>query len=852
MAELISKASGNFTDSTTWAGIDTSTGATQLVRNTNTTQTASYSYSPTFTITNGVIIEGVVLYLQLGGSADARTFSVSLSDDNGVTATREVEVNCSDIATVVSQPTWVFFKFNSSLTGDGGGDYRLGVKVSATAGQNIGVFRSSSATADWTRMIVIQGDVTPASTDNLYVVGELTGQGTGNDFEVTMNNTSSTTFGLLNVGKRGTLSWGAASSTNYLLKLAGNLEVFSGGTYNQGTSGTPIPASSTSILEFVCTSNVQFGFEIRTGSTVNIYGAEKIVKCKLDANAAAGATTMTTDISTGWKSGDEIAIPSTTRTAAQAEMRALTSDASGTTLSVAALTNAHDGVDPYVADLANLTRNVKIRGTSTTLQSYINIENNTNVNIYYTEIYWMGSATENKRGINVALTNGVLNFYGCSFHSFTVANSITFFCSTTSGDVINVSYCVMYNNNIGFAVSGNGIRTLDNCLLIRVSGFITHAFMAHDRLTNITITSNGGTGLTLNHQFSHIESTSLWENVNIYSNNGFGFNMSPINSLTVNSGKIWRNNGNGFTFTGVNVGNPSMSKIIISNIVFFGNQTSGMILGGTTNCQGLFLIDNCDFLAGDTLVQPSALTVNSNLKTYVTNCSFNCSVQDLNTANIKLESTLVFFNCEFLSPALFPSQGPTQIPAFGKIISYNHNKVEGSIIGWGRVTQFEKDVTIYRTASPSLKITPRNSTGTTTTTLRTKVSVNSGSTATVNVWVRRSAAGDGAAHNGSVLPRLMLGFNPVMGINADTEIATATTASNGAWELISGTTPAAPRDGVYEFWVETNGTTGWVNVDDWSTSINNDKTGYKYWDLDGPIESIEHGMGGGETSYVFC
>ena len=48
-------------------------------------------------------------------------------------------------------------------------------------------------------------------------------------------------------------------------------------------------------------------------------------------------------------------------------------------------------------------------------------------------------------------------------------------------------------------------------------------------------------------------------------------------------------------------------------------------------------------------------------------------------------------------------------------------------------------------------------------------------------------------------------------------VATATAAAAaGSWELLTGTTGAAGDTGVMEFFVDCDGTTGWVNVDDWS------------------------------------
>ena len=44
------------------------------------------------------------------------------------------------------------------------------------------------------------------------------------------------------------------------------------------------------------------------------------------------------------------------------------------------------------------------------------------------------------------------------------------------------------------------------------------------------------------------------------------------------------------------------------------------------------------------------------------------------------------------------------------------------------------------------------------------------------------------------------------------------TAAVGTWEQLTGTTAAASQDGVFEFFVDLDGTAGWINVDDWSVA----------------------------------
>jgi len=97
------------------------------------------------------------------------------------------------------------------------------------------------------------------------------------------------------------------------------------------------------------------------------------------------------------------------------------------------------------------------------------------------------------------------------------------------------------------------------------------------------------------------------------------------------------------------------------------------------------------------------------------------------------------------------------------------------------------------------------------------VPVNSGQACTPVVYVRESEAGDGAAYNGSRVD-LYVKANYNLGITSDTLLATATAASDGAFEQLTGTTATVTDAGVLEFYVVCNGTMGWINIDDFTAT----------------------------------
>ena len=60
--------------------------------------------------------------------------------------------------------------------------------------------------------------------------------------------------------------------------------------------------------------------------------------------------------------------------------------------------------------------------------------------------------------------------------------------------------------------------------------------------------------------------------------------------------------------------------------------------------------------------------------------------------------------------------------------------------------------------------------------------------------------------------------NPALanfGTYNDLILATAS-AANGTWEQLSAQLPVVPyEDSAFEVYLDCNGTTGWVNIDDW-------------------------------------
>jgi len=120
------------------------------------------------------------------------------------------------------------------------------------------------------------------------------------------------------------------------------------------------------------------------------------------------------------------------------------------------------------------------------------------------------------------------------------------------------------------------------------------------------------------------------------------------------------------------------------------------------------------------------------------------------------------------------------------------------------------ETTTYRTTSPSQKLTPASATIKLFTGNRHVPVVDGAAAKTVGCYMRKNAGYNGNA------PRIMLRRNRQLGVTTDTVVATATLTNADTWYSVSGALPVATDDGVYEVYVDCDGTAGNIFVDDWS------------------------------------
>jgi hypothetical protein len=720
---------------------------------------------------------------------------------------------------------WSFFKFPSSFTLTSGATYSAQI-AGSTAG-NWTPWRTATA-ADWSRALRTTTAQSPAAGDTTLICGQYSGVGTNSAWTVTMDSTSSaTSYGAIEICGNGTLAYGTAASTAYYLKIAGStgttttgIQGYAGGTFTIGTQASPIPSTSTAQLEFACTSAVQYGFDAnQTGFTFSTGGNTlTYVSALLAADANSGATSLTTNVSTGWVSGTSIGVASTTQTRAQSEKVSLTANASSTTLTVSALANAHGGggTANVVAEVINLTRNVQIFSTSTTNTTYLHFFNS-NVNMQYAELYNLGSNTNLKRGVDVVNTLGTVTINGCSIHDCTPAGAIGINVTNGSNNNITVSSVVLYN--ITSTMLSTVITTATNntysniiamlggavCMSIGdIAGTVSNLTAISGTTAGITIASSS-TGVapgTVSGLIAHSNTGPgiQWSGSTTYGNNPYSYHSNITSWRNTTYGLVFSNTF-GYIIDGTGNGNV------------FGNATAGMQIGGS--CANVYL-RNLIFNAGTTLLQPVGCAASNDCKDfYIDNTTFGATTTH-STGDVQAVSANTYFRL-FLRNCLLDSATPVVTPI---------NMIEGSEISLARYQQtagnhkayykfgaLTPDTTIYNYASPSVRLTPTTA-GQKLRTGWKKVAVPNGATATISVWVRKSVAGDGTAYNGNQ-PRLIQRADAATGNNVDTVLATATNSANGAWMQLQATISAVNDNCAVTVYVDCDGTTGWVNVDDW-------------------------------------
>jgi hypothetical protein len=851
MAVLFSVQSGDWTTSTTWKVVDptsfanTETSATTLI----TTFQTSSAFTP-----GAITVEGIAVKVTSRVASPSGTITIRLSTGGSAVTGTTVTLNVSDLPlTTLSVPTsfyWCYFKFASPVTLLAATAYNVQAATSVTSQVSLG---HSLIGSNWIRCLVTSTNAT------LIVAGEHTAAGVGVDYTVTMNNTTSTIFGSasavfpsLEIGRRGIVNFGISASTSYQLVCNGAINIGGGGILNIGTSGNPIPSSSSALIRFTMSTNNQFQINVRQFGYLYSYGATKSGRALLGSNASLGTSSITTSTSTGWNRSDNIVIAPTTNSSAGFNFLTMSATASGTTITLTGtLSNAKTIWANTDCEIINLTRNVKIvGGLSSSVDSLHTYNGQITIDMDYTEFNFgaiSNSATE-------TTSTSLINFVGCSFWGSSSRNLITD-SAIPAGVTMSFDDCVFHNYNSMFG-AGNlvsstqstvkftnswGIRAVSNWSYPSANNAFT--------IDNCRFIASAGSGILFGNNSSYDTGPIIIRNSVFKCNTTNGISFAPNSGAYTNIGEQHDISNNRmylnaqFGFAGA-AGTGYSWGWIIGQFEAFSNATANVNL----SVSGDFRFLGATLYGGPT--QASPIGVRS-LNPLVPITFENFIMSTHSTADVSLVQTgaisqLIFKNSSFLSTTKV--QSPTTL--FSRP-SYVYSARDGQVDGTHLIYKFNgtirSDLTIFRTSPSSLRLSPLNATYKIESN-PVYVPVETGKTITVGVWVRKSVIGDGATYSGN-FPRLVCKVNSATWTGStDIILATASAASSGAFEYISGVTPIASDNSAFEIVVDCDGTAGWVNVDDMFISKQNATKGFKYWLNASPVPSSNSNNG---SSVIF-
>ncbi len=811
MASLLSLATGNFTAAASWALVDAtsaldSEAGTTVIGTGNTDSTA---FTP-----GAITVDGIALKLNNRAASPSGTFTVILRNSTAGLDVASVVVNAADLPySGYAQLGWVFFKFGASQLLLGATNYL--VRVTCSVASQVTLYTNGGT--NLSRKIRTTTTQAPAVNDQLVICGELTGAGTGNNIVITLDNTATTSFGPtvsggppqgVVISKRGTLICGVAASTAYYLKWKGVMLVAKDGTLTVGTAGTPIPSTSSCTLYCDSVVGIDTGIQVR-GGTVTLYGAAKNSWTLLTANVAGAGTVLTLQSTSGWANGDALAVASTSNVAAQSEQVAVATVDSATQVTLSAgVANAHSGTSPTQGEVLNLTRNVLLRGVSSTNPGFLYVAEAGTLTAAYVEHYLMGSNAAGKRGVDVVGGFANVDIQYCSFHDFLASGAYCmYFSGTSSSTALTIKHNVFYNSQY--------MMIIDNGAFGAASAFDDNVLCKNTNQWPLSISNamtNAGSWRIISYNNSPLLLAAItMSSLTIHSNSAdWAVNVANVN-VTINGGSVWRTRG-------VYLNNVVTAVYQFSNMNIYtdAGTNTGIRINQILSPQGQLVFTSCAFNSDPAAGSTNGIQIDaSSGGIYFNACSFGATY-NFTSAHILLgtAAAVIYGDATTFNLA-------TQIVNMATSLSATALHLQAVAAGDHRTIYpqgtAKTDTVIFNTASPSERDTPSSASVKMISSPKQQAVANA-ATCTFSVYVRKSANSDagGVDYNGSQ-PRLILRKNYSAGIAADVVLATMS-AGLAAWQKITGTSAAVSADCVLEAYVDCDGTTGWINVDDWGTA----------------------------------
>lgn len=863
MATVIAAANGNLTAAASWK-------LANLILNSeaaSTNMTTSNVDSAAFVLP-AQEIDGFAVKLSVRNPGSP-TNQLILTLRNSTTATDiwSVSIDVSALPVVSATDAnggWILVVPGTLHTPNGTDSYIVRARVSATS-TTVGLFRDGTA-GNWSRFVRRTATQAPVAGDDMLVLGEFTGGSAKTVRTITMDQTAATDYGsgvttnvtpALGVGNGGVLSLQLTASTAYILRMSGRLVVYSAGSLVFGTRAGRLPATSSFSCEFDAAADNQFGVYLHKGASFQVGGANKGRMWTTLAATLTGGTAAATVANdcTGWKSGDRVAIASTSGTRTETEVLTLSADVggAGTALSFtgnAVNTHSYSAAEGITAEVMLLTFNITIQSLSSSNMSFVHTDDDFEGVI---DVSWLagrylgnsggglgfkfdigeanGGAVVTLEDIHSADSEGVgfyfdiggvvadllaagpyavrrITAYNCALGNNCTSISIAAAISNATVDDIFALFTSTAN--------GEGVNWMGTMSGVTDREEVPAAF------TNIRGACTGGYGIEIQQGFNGCGDP---EDITIgpftahgCANHGVNFG-GDVQNVTVAEIRTWRNrasDASGFICSYV-------TNVIFTSIVSFGNQGQGLRLGDNEE------IYRATFksirVCGDTtFAQPYGIVFGRNLseipimmlvETLVAGQATGLWVAH-STADLQIPGAITKpMEVVILNALLASTTELENIPSGLVHPSFFAFQKHDQVANVHKTLMAEGTLAIETTVfdqTPSLKMTPLSALYRLASNRRQRgrgfmVGVLNGASVTVSVMVRKSAAYNGSA------PRLRVEGNTAIGVTA----ATIDTHALGAdvWETLSATVGPVTDNGVLEFYVDCNGTAGDVYVDTW-------------------------------------
>lgn len=390
----------------------------------------------------------------------------------------------------------------------------------------------------------------------------------------------------------GKLQYLSTAAIDHVFRCKGDLVNAAGGAIEIGTVANPIPAARTFTIELNYSGVLADGkYGLKNSGDMVLQGDPTritVTKCMLNADAAVNDNALTTDVATGWKDNDDIAIASTTRTWSQAENGKMNGDAVGNALTIdgfggvgGGLANAHSGTSPTQAEIINLTRNVKVTSFNTGFRGYVCCYSGSTSDVDYVEFYMIGYNTTYKHGIEIRTTAAdATNFAYCSVWGKATSN-YSFYLYYAQNVVID--NCVIYDIDEEFYLDYGSTNTITNSILMKINDYGFYAYQETDlTFDNNVITSCYGWSV-----FIRFKTPASFNNNLIHSGKTYGLYWQAIPSGVIQNLTIYRQNGVGFYLY-------ESLNLEVDTLTLFGNTLYNLYLSGS----GSVDMDNAE-LSGD-------------------------------------------------------------------------------------------------------------------------------------------------------------------------------------------------------------------------------------------------------------